>query len=156
MMILLSIKQVYCDLIFNGTKRFEFRKRLPNGLQKGDEVAIYCTRPVSRVVAYFRIADVVQATRQRLWRQTRHAAGINYETFMRYFSAAQQANAIKIGKLHVLNTPLSLVRLRRNKTPPQSFLYLTESQSEKVKEKAAVREGRDSAAEEEGREYGVG
>ena len=133
MMILLSIKQVYCDLILNGAKRFEFRKRLPNGLQKGGEVAIYCTRPVSRVVAYFRIAGVIQATRRRLWRQTRLAAGINYETFMRYFKAVQKANAIKIGKLHVLNTPLSLVRLRRNKTPPQSFLYLTESQSRLVK-----------------------
>ena len=76
MMILLSIKQVYCDLILNGAKRFEFRKRLPNGLQRGDEVAIYCTRPVSRVIAYFRIDDVIQATRQNLWRQTRHAAGI--------------------------------------------------------------------------------
>ena len=136
MMILLSIKQVYCDLILNGTKQFEFRKRLPNGLQKGDEVAIYCTRPVSRVVAYFRIADVIQATRQSLWRQTRHAAGISYEAFMRYFNVTQQANAITIGKLHVLNTPLSLARLRRNRTPPQSFLYLTESQSEKVRENA--------------------
>ena len=136
MMILLSIKQVYCELILNGTKRFEFRKRLPNGLHKGDEVAIYCTRPVSRVVAFFRIADVIQATRQSLWRQTRHAAGISYEAFMRYFIATQQANAIKIGKLNVLNTPLSLVRLRRNKTPPQSFLYLTESQSEMVRENA--------------------
>lgn len=133
MMILLSIKQVYCDLILNGTKRFEFRKSLPNGLRKGDEVAIYCTRPVSRVVAYFRIADIIQATRQRLWRQTRLEAGINYETFMRYFSVTKQASAIKIGKLYVLKTPLSLVRLRRNKTPPQSFLYLTESQAEKVR-----------------------
>lgn len=136
MMILLSIKQVYCDLILNGTKRFEFRKSLPNGLRKGDEVAIYCTRPVSRVVAYFRIADIIQATRQRLWRQTRLEAGINYETFMRYFSVTKQASAIKIGKLYVLKTPLSLVRLRRNKTPPQSFLYLTESQAEKVREYA--------------------
>ena len=136
MMILLSIKQGYCDLILNGTKRFEFRKKLPNGLKKGDEVAIYCTRPVSRVIAYFRVSDVIQTTRQSLWRQTRLAAGINYKTFMGYFSAKKQANAIRIGKLHVLNTPLSLGRLRRNKTPPQSFLYLTESQSEKVRENA--------------------
>lgn len=136
MMILLSIKQVYCDMILNGTKRFEFRKRLPNGLLKGDEVAIYCTRPVSRVVAYFRIADVIQATRHSLWMQTHHAAGINYEVFMRYFNTVQQANAIKIGKIHVLNPPLSLVRLRRNRAPPQSFLYLTESQAEKVRENA--------------------
>ena len=139
MMILLSIKKVYCDLILDGTKRFEFRKRLPNGLQKGDEVAIYCTRPVSKVVAYFRIADVIQTTRQGLWRQTRHAAGVTYETFMRYFCVTQQANAIGIGKLYVLKTPLSLGRLRRNRTPPQSFLYLTDSQSEKVREKARHR-----------------
>lgn len=137
MMILLSIKQVYCDLILNGTKRFEFRKKLPNGLKKGDEVAIYCTRPVSRVVAYFRVSDVIQTTRQNLWRQTRFAAGINYETFMDYFSAKKQASAIRIGKLHVLNTPLSLERLRRNKTPPQSFLYLTDLQSRMVRERAA-------------------
>lgn len=137
MMILLSIKQVYCDLILNGTKRFEFRKKLPNGLKKGDEVAIYCTRPVSRVVAYFRVSDVIQTTRQNLWRQTRFAAGINYETFMDYFSATKQASAIRIGKLHVLNTPLSLERLRRNKTPPQSFLYLTDLQSRMMRERAA-------------------
>ena len=136
MMILLSIKKVYCDLILNGTKRFEFRKRLPNGLQKGDEVAIYCTRPGSRVVAYFKIADVIHATRRSLWRQTRLAAGINFETFMRYFGAAKQANAIRIGEVHVLNAPLSLVRLRNNRSPPQSFLYLTESQSEMVKARA--------------------
>ena len=136
MMILLSIKQVYCDLILNGTKRFEFRKKLPNGLKKGDEVAIYCTRPVSRVIAYFRVSDVIQTTRQSLWRQTRLAAGINYKTFMGYFSAKKQANAIRIGKLHVLNTPLSLGRLRRNRTPPQSFLYLTDSQSRMVRERA--------------------
>ena len=74
MMILLSIKQVYCDLILKGTKRFEFRKKLPNGLKKGDEVAIYCTRPVSKVIAYFRVSDVIQTTRQSLWRQTRLAA----------------------------------------------------------------------------------
>lgn len=135
-MILLSIKQVYCDLILNGSKRFEFRRRLPNGLQRGDEVAIYCTRPVSKVVAYFRIADVIQTSRQSLWRQTRLAAGINYKTFMHYFGVGRQANAIKIGKLYMLNNPLSLGRLRRSKTPPQSFLYLTDSQSAKVRERA--------------------
>ena len=139
MMILLSIKQVYCDLILNGTKRFEFRKKLPNGLKRGDEVAIYCTRPVSRVLAYFRVSGVIQTSRQSLWRQTRLAAGISHETFMGYFSAKKQASAIRIGKLHVLNTPLSLGRLRRNATPPQSFLYLTESQAEKVRENARNR-----------------
>ncbi len=133
MMILLSIKQVYCDLILNGTKRFEFRKRLPKGLKSGDEVAIYCTRPVSKVVAYFRIADVIRTTRESLWQRTRLAAGIDYVTFMRYFSATQQASAIKIGKLYVLNMPLSLVRLRGKSTPPQSFLYLTDSQSKNVR-----------------------
>lgn len=133
MMILLSIKQVYCDLILNGTKRFEFRKKLPNGLQKGDEVAIYCTRPISRVVAYFTIADVIRSTRQTLWRKSRFEAGIDYKTFSRYFSCVQQANAIKIGKLCILKRPLSLRRLRGSETPPQSFLYLTDSQSKKVR-----------------------
>ena len=109
----------------------------------------------TKVLVHYGGGSVVRSGLLKRVTDTLDAAGINYETFMRYFSAAQQANAIKIGKLHVLNTPLSLVRLRRNKTPPQSFLYLTESQSEKVKEKAAVREGRNAAADEEGRGYVV-
>ena len=55
MMVLLSVRKNYCDLILKGVKQFEFRKRLPNQLQKGDQIALYCTRPISRVVAYVNV-----------------------------------------------------------------------------------------------------
>ena len=128
MMVLLSVKKKYCDLIMLGTKQFEFRKRLPSGLQKGDQVALYCTQPTSMVVAYVDVADVIQATPQTLWKRTSFAAGITPE----YFDASHSANAIQIGEIHKLKKPLSLLSIRGNATPPQSFLYLSDEEAAKV------------------------
>lgn len=138
MMVLLSVKKKYCDLIMQGTKQFEFRKRLPGGLQKGDQVALYCTQPTSMVVAYVDVADVIQATPQTLWKRTSFAAGITHKYFSEYFDASHSANAIQIGEIHKLKKPLSLLSIRGNATPPQSFLYLSDEEAAKVRANTIV------------------
>lgn len=138
MMVLLSVKKKYCDLILQGTKQFEFRKRLPNALQKGDQIALYCTQPTSMVVAYVDVADVIQSTPQTLWKRTSFAAGIDHKYFSEYFDVSYLANAIQIGNIHKLKKPLSLSSLRGNATPPQSFLYLSDEEAARVRENALI------------------
>ncbi len=133
MMILLSLREIYYDSILQGVKRFEFRRRLPKGLQKGDEVAIYCTHPNSRVVAYVEVENIIQASPKMVWRKTSFAAGVDHKAFSIYFSDVRQANAIQIGTIHKLKKPLSLDILRDKLRPPQSFLYLTEEEACKVR-----------------------
>ena len=134
MMVLLSVKKKYCDLILQGTKQFEFRKRLPIALRKGDQIALYCTQPTSKVVAYVEVVDVIQAAPQTLWKRTSFAAGIEHKHFSEYFAASHLANAVQIGKIHKLKKPLSLLSLRGNATPPQSFLYLTDEEAVRIRD----------------------
>lgn len=136
MMVLLPIKQKYCDLIFEGSKRFEFRKRLPLGLKKGDEVAIYCGSPTSAVVGYFKVAEVVSDAPWKVWYETQKHAGMRYWDFTRYFLTSERANAIKIGQLYEIPGFLSLAELRGSSTAPQSFVYLTKEQAQKVRDLA--------------------
>ena len=140
MMVLLSIRKIYCDLILQGVKQFEFRKRLPKELKKGDQVALYCTQPTSRVVAYVDVADIIQATTNKLWKRTSFAAGIDHCFFSEYFGDMPQANAIQIGTIHKLRKPLSLEMLRGCNTPPQSYLYLSDEEARKVKTNTVVEE----------------
>ena len=133
MRVLLSVKKKYCDLILKGVKQFEFRKRLPNKLQKGDQIALYCTQPTSSVVAYVNVTDIIRASPGQLWKRTSFAAGIDHRFFSAYFGDISQANAIQIGTIHRLENPLSLETLRGNKMPPQSYLYLTDEEERKVK-----------------------
>ena len=46
--ILLSIKPEYVERIFNGSKKYEFRKYLPQ--EKVEKIVVYSTDPVQRVV----------------------------------------------------------------------------------------------------------
>lgn len=138
MMILLSVKKIYCDLILQGTKQYEFRKRLPNRLQKGDQIALYCTQPTSKVVAYVDVTDVIQSTPHKLWKRTSFSSGIDYTHFSKYFANSQCANAIQIGTIHELKQPLSLTSIRGNRKPPQSFLYLTEEEALRVRIHASI------------------
>ena len=138
MMVLLSVKKNYCDLILQGVKQFEFRKRLPNGLKKGDQIALYCTQPTSKVVAYIDVVDIVHAAPHNLWKKTSFAGGIDYKHYSEYFTDVQQGNAIQIGDVHKLREPLPLSAIRGNECPPQSFLYLSDEESAKVRSHAFV------------------
>ena len=135
-MFLLSIHEVYYKRLLSGEKLFEFRKRVPVGLKSGDELAIYCTKPTCSIVAYAEIGGVLEDSPARLWERTRFAAGIEEQAFKSYFGKTQKAYGIIISKIHELKRPISMAALRGRSFAPQSFIYLTDAQAEKVKAKA--------------------
>lgn len=135
-MFLLSIHEVYYKRLLSGEKLFEFRKRVPVGLKSGDELAIYCTKPTCSIVAYAEIGGVLEDSPARLWERTSFAAGIEEQAFKSYFGKTQKAYGIIISKIHELKRPISMAALRGRSFAPQSFIYLTDAQAEKVKAKA--------------------
>lgn len=134
-MFLLSLHEVYFQRMLSGEKLFEFRKRIPAELKSGDELAIYCTKPTCRIVAYAEVGGVLEDTPSRLWARTRYAAGIDKDAFMDYFGKARNASAIIIKRIHQLAKPISMVALRGSSSAPQSFIYLTDAQAKKVRAK---------------------
>jgi len=58
MTVLLSIKPEFADKIFDGTKKYEFRRRIfkKEGVKK---VIVYVTSPVQKIIGEFLIESII-------------------------------------------------------------------------------------------------
>lgn len=133
-MILLPIHPEYVDKIRCGLKRFEFRRQIPRQLSRNDNdyIAIYCTSPVCKVVGCFKVSRVLVGSPSEIWAKTFGNAGIERKDFDEYFRGRRYAYALCIGKTHWLNDPITLFQLRGSKVAPQSFVYLSDEQADKI------------------------
>ena len=70
MKVLLSIKPEFVERIFDGSKKYEYRKML---FKRNDinVVVIYASAPVKRVVGEFRIKDIFSESVDVLWERTK-------------------------------------------------------------------------------------
>ena len=124
MKVLLSIKPEYAERIFNGEKKYEYRRRL---FKRKDinTVVVYVTKPVGKVIGEFQIDDVLEGKPNSIWEQTKLHAGIDKNAYLDYFSEREIGFAIVIKNTTIYKEPLELIDLNPNiKYPPQSFMYL--------------------------------
>ena len=122
MRILLSIKPEYAQKIFNGRKRYEFRRTIFK--QEGVQTAVvYVTHPISKVVGEFCIEKVISDRLDRLWNDTKENAGISEEVYLEYFHGKNIGYALKIRKAIKYKKALC-IKKHWGISPPQSFMYL--------------------------------
>jgi predicted transcriptional regulator len=112
---------VYAKAIFEGSKRFEFRRNIFR--EKIRVVIVYISSPVMQVVGEFRVEGIITDYVDALWDQTEAHAGIEREKFMEYFAGRDVGYAIKIGSVKRYDQPRNLQEAYGVR-PPQSFLYL--------------------------------
>jgi len=122
MKVLLSIKPEFAELIFDGSKKYEFRKAI---FKNPDvrTVVVYASSPVQRVIGEFQIETILRDAPKSLWKETRDHSGISEEFFFDYFSGHKVAFAIKVKKTRRYKKPRCLISCY-NVTPPQSFCYI--------------------------------
>jgi predicted transcriptional regulator len=94
MKILLSIKPEFADKIFNGSKRFEFRKNIFKN-KSVRTVVVYVTRPVGKIVGEFDINEIINDEPKVLWKRTHEFAGITKDFFDAYFRAGLFSSAVQ-------------------------------------------------------------
>jgi predicted transcriptional regulator len=122
MKVLLSIKPEFADKIFDGTKKFEFRRTIFSKTHI-NTVIVYASSPVQRVIGEFEISQVLFDDIDTLWRRTREYAGIDEDYFFKYFSDRHKGYAIEIKKVKKYKNPMQLQE-RFQIQPPQSFAYI--------------------------------
>ena len=122
MRVLLSIKPEFANLIFEGSKRFEFRKSI---FKNNDikTVVVYASSPVQKVIGEFEIEHIISDDLDSLWAKTKKFAGISRAYFDEYYVDKEIGFAIKIKKTKKYRNPLCLKK-DLGLLPPQSFLYL--------------------------------
>ena len=129
MRVLLSIRPVHVSNILDGSKTFEFRRKV---FARRDirSVIIYCTMPVGKIVGEFDLEAILEEEPEALWRITRKGSGISKEYFNEYFSGRPRAFALKIGKVHAYSKHILPSELLPNFTPPQSYMYIDRSNAD--------------------------
>ena len=120
--VLLSIKPEFAHKIFDGTKKYEFRKQIfkDSSIKK---VIVYSSSPEQKVIGEFTIDDILNDTPSDLWLQTRNYSGITQAFYEEYFRGRKKAYAIKVAstKLYKQKKNLSDFDIIY---PPQSFAYV--------------------------------
>lgn len=118
--ILLSIKPEYSKLIFKGTKKYEFRKHLPQ--KKVDKIIVYSSSPDQMIIGEVSVIETLSMKPTPLWELTKKEAGISRAKFREYFHGCNEAYAYKLGDFIIYDTPKTLNELGL-KQAPQSFVY---------------------------------
>ena len=122
MKVILSIKPEFANKIFEGTKKYEFRRAIfknPNV----KKVVVYSSSPVRKIIGEFEIEHILIHDLETLWNKTKKHAGISEGYFFQYFNDKGLGYAIKIKKPRLYREP-KCIRVDYNLFPPQSFLYL--------------------------------
>lgn len=123
--VLLSIKPEYCKKIFDGTKKYEFRKRLAKN--HVNKIVVYSTFPEMKVIGEVEVKGTLSMEKTHLWEHTKNFAGISREKYGLYFKDCVEAQAYILGKATLYDNPIPLETFGI-KQAPQSFVYIQEKE----------------------------
>jgi len=123
MKVLLAIKEEFASKIFEGSKRYEFRKSIFKD-ERVKTIVVYVSSPVKKVIGEFEIESVLKDEPENLWDLTKDFAGINKDFFDKYFENRDSAYAIKIKKTLKYKNPKNLFSDFNIGFAPQSYVYL--------------------------------
>ncbi len=125
MNVLLSIKPEFAEKILSSQKKYEFRKTPIRKADSVENVILYASSPVQRIVGSFEIQQIINESPSALWEQYGGDSGITgRERFMDYYSGKQEGYAIEIGNPQRLLTAIDPTEHFDDFTPPVSFQYV--------------------------------
>jgi predicted transcriptional regulator len=108
--------------IFNHTKKFEFRRAIFKK-EKIQDVIIYASHPVQKIVGRFQIGKILEASPEQLWSSCNNFAGIEKEAFFEYFHDKTIGYAIEIQNLEQFSNTIDPKTVIPDFHPPQSYCY---------------------------------
>jgi predicted transcriptional regulator len=122
MKVLLSIKPQFADLIFAGSKKYEFRRAIFKNPYV-TRIVVYASSQVQKVIGEFEIDHILKSDVEALWGMTYKHSGISEQYFKDYFTGKIQGFAIAVKNPKLYRSP-KCIRKDYKAFPPQSFLYL--------------------------------
>lgn len=122
MKVLLSIKPEYVERIFDGSKKFEYRRAIFKN-KDIKTVIVYSTLPVGKIVGEFDIDEILENSPKDIWNKTKDYSGVKASFYDEYFSGREKAFAIKISSTKKYIDEICPYTRLDNFTAPQSFMY---------------------------------
>lgn len=125
MKIILSIKPEFANKIFDGNKKFEFRRSIFKN-RSVSKVIVYASSPISKIIGEFEIGEILFEDLDALWKHTKEHSGITEDYFFDYFTGKENGFALEIREVIRYKKELC-IKEAFGKAPPQSFAYVDES-----------------------------
>ena len=133
--ILFSIRGKFCDKIYSGEKKVEFRRKEIK-LKKDEKCLIYTSYPVKEITGFFIVKKTESLPLNKLWEKTKKIAGGEKKDFLKYYIGKKEGFAIYFKDVKRFKKGLSLDKIRAAKidfTPPVSYCYLEDVTFNKIK-----------------------
>lgn len=120
--VLLSIKPEFAHKIFDGTKKYEFRKKVfkDENIRK---VIVYSSSPEQKVIGEFEIDCILNGTPVEIWNRTKSESGVTLDFYNEYFENRNSVYAIKVASVLEYETQKNLSDYDIA-FAPQSFAYV--------------------------------
>ena len=121
--LLFSLKPCYADLVFDGLKKAELRRRIMTYVENRD-VFVYVSSPIMELRGGFRVGQVWRGSPEEIWDTVSELASVDKRDFDAYFEGRSVAYALEIMDVWEYETRVSLSTLRkqfRDFVVPQSW-----------------------------------
>lgn len=123
--VLLSVRPQYANLLVDGVKTVELRRKFPTDLKPGTKCLIYSSSPTQRVIGECKIASVRKLSLADLWKVSAVEAMISWDDFDSYFTGLEHGYAVRVYGPLRYEQPKELKKVAGNQVkPPQSYRYL--------------------------------
>ena len=119
--IIISIHKQYCNALFSGKKRFEFRKTIPS--RPVSHLFVYEAKGSGKIIGELTVKETLVGTPEEIWLQTKDLAGIDKESFFSYYDQKQMAVAYVIDKYIRYEKYKSLSDFGVSR-PPQNYIWV--------------------------------
>ena len=144
---LISLRPRFADLVFDGLKLAELRRRFA-AVAEGRDVYIYVTSPQMVLRGGFRVNRVWKGSPEQVWRKVSKLARVQRADFDAYFEGSTTAYALGITDVWEFEQPIC-VRTLKDKLDsfvvPQSWRYVKPIEGEifkEMREKGTLNRGR--------------
>lgn len=126
-LLLMSIKTKYANEIFNGTKKYEYRRSSINEKNLNKKIIIYSAGLDKAIIGYMIIDKIIKGNINYIIKETNpKESNIND-----YFKNAKICYAMHIKEYHRFNNPITLNEMRKidiNILIPQYYRYIKEKE----------------------------
>ena len=119
--IMLAIKPEYVEEIFDGLKRYGYRRKCPN--HPISQIVIYETSPVSKVVGTVDVDEMLGTAPNVLYDMTKKFSGISEDDYNDYFKGSNVAYAYSLNHPIIFSRPVFIEEYGL-RGAPQSYVYL--------------------------------
>lgn len=120
--VLMSIKPKYADMIADGIKKIEFRKRI--FADSVETVYVYSSSPVKQILGYFKITKIVKGTPEQLWNHFSDMGCMSSEDYISYYRNHKIGYGIMIKEFIKFTNVISPKSYNPLFRAPQSFCYI--------------------------------